>query len=42
MSGRKESVKRERERDPKVVKVTKEKKVQFLSCTVLKKALNFQ
>ena len=37
MSGRKVSVKRER--DPaKLVKITKEKKVQFLSCIVLKKA----
>ena len=35
MSGRKVS---ERERDPKLVKVTKEKKVQFISCIVLKKA----
>ena len=34
MSGRKVSVKRER--DPKLVKVTKEKKVQFLSCIVLR------
>ena len=32
MSDRKENVKRER--DPKVVKVTKDKKVQFLSCIV--------
>ena len=32
MSGTKVSVKRER--DPKLVKVTKEKKVQFLSCIV--------
>ena len=37
MSGTKVSVKRER--DPKLVKVTKEKKVQFLSCIVLKKRL---
>ena len=36
MSGRKVSVKRER--DSKLVKVTKERKVQFLSCIVLKKA----
>ena len=36
MPGRKVSVKRER--DPKLVKVTKEKKIQFLSCIVLKKA----
>ena len=35
MSGSKESVKRERA--PKLVKVTKEKKVQFLSSIVLKK-----
>ena len=39
MSGRKESVKRER--DPKLVKVTNEKKVQFISCIVLKKGLKF-
>ena len=39
MSGRKVSVKRERDR--KLVKVTTEKKVQFLSCTVLKKGLKF-
>ena len=36
MSDRKVSVKRER--DPKLVKVTIEKKVQFLSCIVLGKA----
>ena len=36
MSGTKVSVKRER--DAKLVKVTKEKKVEFLSCIVLKKA----
>ena len=38
MSGRKERAKRERDIDPKLVKVTKEKKVQFLSCIVVKRA----
>ena len=36
MYGRKKSIKGER--DPKLVKVTKERKVQFLSYIVLKKA----